>query len=42
MSTSLAALLITLLVVNAIVLGLIWYIKHHSLRGGKPSSPQKR
>jgi hypothetical protein len=30
MSTSLAALLITLIVVNVIVLGLIWYIKHHS------------
>jgi hypothetical protein len=30
MSTSLAALLITLAVVNLIGLGLIWYIEHHS------------
>ena len=30
MSTSFVALLITLVVVNLIGLGLIWYIKHHS------------
>jgi len=30
MSTSLMALLITLVVVNLIGLSLIWYIKHHS------------